>query len=114
VSNVGTSLQRLFAAVFLFASFALASAQQAPSAPEKPLPPGPMQAKIKASCTQCHSTARITEQHLTRMQWSDQLDKMEGLGAVIPEGDRDAMLAYLFQNFGPAKGGKTSVKKPSN
>lgn len=72
-----------------------------------------MQAKVKAACTQCHNTARISEQHLTRQQWSDQLDKMEGLGAVIPEGDRDAMLAYLFQNFGPAKGGKTAAKKPT-
>jgi hypothetical protein len=90
------------------------TAQPPTAAPEKPLPPGPMQAKIKAACTQCHNTARISEQHLTRQQWSDQLDKMEGLGAVIPEGDRDAMLAYLFQNFGPAKGaGKTAAKKPT-
>jgi hypothetical protein len=71
-----------------------------------------MQAKIKAACTQCHNASRITEQHLTRQQWSDQLDKMEGLGAVIPESDRNAMLAYLARNFGPGKGGgKTAVKK---
>jgi len=71
-----------------------------------------MQAKIKAACTQCHSAARITEQHLTRHQWSDQLDKMEGLGAVIPEADRMGFLDYLTKNFGPPKGGgKTAVKK---
>lgn len=74
-----------------------------------------MLAKIKASCTQCHNTTRITEQHLTRQQWSDQLDKMEGLGAVIPDADRNAFLAYLTKNFGPPKGGgKTAVKKPSS
>ena len=73
-----------------------------------------MQAKIKAACTQCHSASRITEQHLTRQQWSDQLAKMEGLGAVIPESDRSAMLAYLTRNFGPGKGGKTAVKKATN
>jgi hypothetical protein len=98
----------------LFTSIPLVSAQ-APSAPGKPLPPGPMQAKVKAACTQCHNTTRITEQHLTRQQWSDQLDKMEGLGAVVPESDRNAILAYLTKNFGPAKGGgKTSVKKASS
>lgn len=87
---------------------------QAPSAPGKPLPPGPMQAKVKAACTQCHNATRITEQHLTRQQWSDQLDKMEGLGAVISESDRNAMLAYLTKNFGPGKSGKTAVKKASS
>lgn len=97
--------------IFLFASTILMSAQ-APSAPGKPLPPGPMQAKVKAACTQCHNTSRITEQHMTRQQWSDQLEKMEGLGAVIPDADRNAMLAYLTKNFGPAKGGaKTAAKK---
>ena len=84
---------------------------QAPSAPGKPLPPGPMQAKVKATCTSCHNTSRITEQHLTRQQWSEQLEKMEGLGAVIADEDRDAMLDYLTKNFGPGKSGKTAVKK---
>jgi Spy/CpxP family protein refolding chaperone len=106
-------LQRVFVVVFLLAS-ALLSAQ-APSAPGKPLPPGPMQAKIKAACTQCHNASRITEQNLTRRQWSDQLVKMESLGAVIPESDRSAMLAYLTKNFGPPKGGgKTAVKKAAS
>lgn len=72
-----------------------------------------MQAKVKAGCTQCHNTSRITEQHLSRQQWSDQLEKMEGLGAVIPDADRAAILSYLTKNFGPAKGGtgKPAAKK---
>ena len=71
-----------------------------------------MQAKVKAACTQCHNATRITEQHMTRQQWSDQFEKMEGLGAVIPDADRNAMLTYLTKNFGPAKGGaKAAVKK---
>ncbi len=67
-----------------------------------------MRAKVKAACTQCHNTSRITEQHLTRQQWSAQFEKMEGLGAVIPDADRDAMLNYLVKNFGPPKGTKKS------
>ena len=94
---------RLFlATTFIFASACLASAQ-APTAPGKPLPPGPMQTKVKAACTSCHNTGRITEQHLTRERWSDELLKMEGLGAVIADADREAMLTYLTANFGPAK-----------
>jgi hypothetical protein len=94
--------------IFLFASLIPAGAQ-APSAPGKPLPPGPMQAKVKAACTSCHNTSRITEQHLTRQQWSVQLQKMEGLGAIVSDSDRDAMLNYLAKNFGPAKGAKPAA-----
>ena len=106
-------LQRFFSAISLwmiffwtilfFASLMPARAQ-APSAPGKPLPPGPMQAKVKASCTTCHNASRITEQHLSRQQWSAELEKMQGLGAVITDSDRDAMLKYLTKNFGLTKG----------
>lgn len=115
MSFVGICLLRtLCLAVFWFASITFAVAQ-APSAPGKPLPPGPMQAKVKAACTQCHNTTRITEQHMTRQQWAQQLKKMEGLGAVIPESDRNKILTYLTKNFGPAKSGaKPMAKKAAN
>src|SRR5260370_18083494 len=102
----------MYLAIFLFASVILTSGQ-APSAPGKPLPPGPMQPKVKAACTSCHNTSRITEQHLTRQQWPEQLEKMEGLGAVIPDADREPMLNYLPQNFGPQKGAAKPAEKKS-
>jgi len=72
-----------------------------------------MQAKVKAACTSCHNVSRITEQHLSREQWSEQLDKMEGLGAVIEDSDRNAMLSYLTKNFGPEKGAAKPATKKS-
>ena len=72
-----------------------------------------MQAKVKAACTSCHNASRITGQHLTRKQWSNQLDKMEGLGAVIPDADRSAFLNYLTKNFGPEKGATKDAAKPA-
>jgi hypothetical protein len=103
--------ERISLFVLLIAS-THATFAQAPEAPGKPLPPGPMQAKVKAACTQCHNAARITEQHFSRTQWSDELDKMEGLGAAVPESERDAFLDYLTSNFGPQKGAekKSSAK----
>lgn len=50
---------------------------------------------------------------MTRQQWSDQLEKMEGLGAVIADADRDPMLTYLTKNFGAGKGvAPKATKKP--
>ncbi len=96
-------LQRFSLAFFLIA-FAIFVSAQAPSAPGKPLPPGPMQAKVKAACTSCHNITRITEQHKSRAEWTAQLEKMEGLGAVIADEDREGILLYLTKNFGPANG----------
>lgn len=101
-------LARVAAVFFASAQFAAA---QAPGAPGKPLPPGPMQAKVKAACTQCHNASRITEQHMSRAEWSKQLEKMEGLGAVISDADRNGMLSYLTRNFGPQKGGAKAAPK---
>jgi hypothetical protein len=96
------------ALILLFASiFAVA---QAPEGPAKPLPPGPGQAKIKAGCLQCHNSSRIADAHFSRMQWSDELDKMVGLGAVVPDADRKELLDYLTTNFGPGKGAKKAPK----
>ncbi len=98
-------LQRFLLALFLLTFLNLGAAQT------KPLPLGPMQAKVKAACTQCHNAARITEQHLTRQEWSNELEKMTGLGADIADADRAAFLNYLSKNFGPEKVGKAAPKK---
>jgi hypothetical protein len=106
--------RRICLAAGVCGSVCLALAQ-APTTLAKPLPPGPMQAKVKAACTQCHNTGRITEQRLTREQWIKELKKMDGLGANIPQADRNAILNYLARNFGPTKAGeKTEVKKATN
>jgi len=36
---------------------------------------------------------------------------MEGLGAVIPDADRNAFLNYLTKNFGPEKGAAKDAAK---
>jgi hypothetical protein len=106
VSSWGNCLfHRVCLAAFLLASITLVSAQS------KGLPPGPMQAKVKAACTQCHAASRITAQHKTRQEWSAQLDKMVGLGAEVPDSQRAAFLNYLSRNFGPEKGAKTASTK---
>ncbi len=105
---------KLTSLAVVFFAFALFASAQAPSAPGKPLPPGPMQAKVKTACTQCHNASRITEQHMSRAEWSKELEKMEGLGAVISDADRSGILNYLTRNFGPQKGSKAPPKKTAD
>jgi hypothetical protein len=106
VSSLGKYLfQKAGLALFLISSLSFASAQS------KGLPPGPMQAKVKAACTQCHAATKITSQHKSRQEWNAQLDKMIGLGAEVPDSERAAFLSYLTKNFGPEKGAKTAAKK---
>jgi quinoprotein glucose dehydrogenase len=73
-----------------------------------------MQAKVKAACTQCHTAAKITIQHRTRDEWDKQLDKMIGLGAVVPDDDRKGILNYLTKNFGPGNKPKSTLKSTSS
>ena len=63
-----------------------------------------MQAKVKAACAQCHDAGRITEQHMTRDEWAKELEKMEGLGAVIPDEDRERILIIWRRILGRKKG----------
>ena len=74
-------------------------------------PPGPMQEKVKAACTNCHAAAQVTKQHKTKAEWSKVLDKMVGYGAEVSDADRAAVLKYLAANFGPAKGGTAKSPK---
>jgi len=113
--HVGCCLFKLASLAVIFLASVLFASAQAPSAPGKPLPPGPMQARVKAACTQCHNASRITEQHMSRTEWSKELEKMEGLGAVISDADRTGILNYLTRNFGPQKGtSKSAAKKTSD
>jgi hypothetical protein len=75
------------------------------------LPPGKAQAKVKATCTQCHTIANITKKPRTRAEWSKVLDKMEGYGADVEDKDRASILDYLTANFGLGKGSSSKSTK---
>jgi hypothetical protein len=63
------------------------------------LPPGPLQAKVKAACLGCHDSGIIVQQRLERTGWTKEVDKMTRWGAVVDPGDRDALIEYLSVNF---------------
>lgn len=67
------------------------------------LPPGPMQAKVKTSCMECHDAGIIVQQRLSKAAWAKEVDKMIKWGAFVDAGDRDAFIDYLSVNFPPEK-----------
>lgn len=65
------------------------------------LPDGPGAAVVKARCLSCHESDLITQQRLSQAGWTRSVTKMMGWGAVVPEADREALVAYLAANFAP-------------
>jgi hypothetical protein len=58
-------------------------------------------AAFKNACVACHDEDVIQQQRLTRAQWDSEVNKMIGWGARVRDEDRNALLDYLFGNFGP-------------
>jgi hypothetical protein len=89
----------------------LLAAAPAGSAGDEPLPvlgaelgafpAGAMKTVADQACLRCHSSDMVRQQRLTEKQWTAEITKMAGWGAVVPEDQKDALIAYLVQNFGP-------------
>ena len=63
------------------------------------LPSGPMQAKVRTACTECHDAGIIVQQRLSRGAWVKEVDKMTRWGALVDPQDHDAFVEYLSTNF---------------
>lgn len=87
-----------FAILFTLATTALAMRAQSPE-----LPPGPLQAKARTACMECHDAGIIVQQRLDRRTWGKEVDKMIRWGATVQPQDRDAFVDYFAINFGTDK-----------
>ena len=67
------------------------------------LPSGPVQAKVRTACLECHESRIIVQQRLSKAAWTREVDKMIKWGAVVDPVDRDAFIDYLSTNFPPDK-----------
>lgn len=64
-------------------------------------PPGPIQEKAQGYCLACHD-ARITiQQRLDRAGWTRVIDKMIRWGTAIEPADREPLIGYFTEHFGP-------------
>lgn len=95
----------------------LVSAVSAACAQSLDLPAGPIQAKVRTACTECHDASIIRQQRLSEKVWTKELDKMIKWGALVDPADRTAFIEYLSLNFPPDKPSEPAVhaiqvKKP--
>lgn len=67
------------------------------------LPPGPMQEKARTACLPCHDARIIVQQRLDRRGWTKDIDKMVRWGAPVAAEDREALISYFAQHFGPGE-----------
>jgi hypothetical protein len=56
---------------------------------------------VKETCMTCHGEDVIRQQRLTRAQWDREITKMTNWGAPVNPENRDSILNYLSQQFGP-------------
>jgi hypothetical protein len=89
-------MSRLNVLLVLLLSLACVAVSRAQSAD---LPPGPLQAKMKTACLECHDSGIIVQQRLGKAAWTKEVDKMIKWGAVVDPGGRDAFIEYLSENF---------------
>jgi hypothetical protein len=74
------------------------------------LPAGPIQAKVRTACMECHDSHIIMQQRLSNKAWSKEVDKMIKWGAIVSPNDRSAFIEYLSLNFPPDKATEPSER----
>jgi hypothetical protein len=58
---------------------------------------------FRETCLVCHDDDVIRQQHLTRVQWEREINKMTGWGARVAPERRQALLDYLESIAGPRR-----------
>ena len=109
-------LLRGYSAVFAAVLFGLIHPALAPRAsgqtPPAGLLPGPMQEKARTACLGCHTAQIIVQQQLDRRVWAKEVDKMIRWGAPVAAEDRDALIDYFAQHFGPREASPGEASLP--
>ena len=95
------------AAALLLPAFAQFSANRRPPRPNVTLPDGPVRKILLGSCSACHGIDELGYYAMSRDAWRSLIERMKtarsGLveGAVISDADREVLLDWLVEQFGP-------------
>ncbi len=56
---------------------------------------------FKERCLLCHESDLTEQQRLSRQGWTREVEKMIRWGAVVSDAEKEALVDYLFGDFGP-------------
>jgi len=56
---------------------------------------------LEGPCTQCHNLERSTSKSKTRDEWLATVDRMVGKGAAINAEEKEVLVDYLAEEYGP-------------
>ncbi len=59
------------------------------------------QTLLEERCVQCHGLDRVTSQRMTEEAWRANVERMIGLGAQLNEAEKEVLVTYLAQEYGP-------------
>jgi len=90
------------AGALLAAAITCASSPSDAAAPGDELPDGPGKKLLLRACTTCHDLDEVTKfkGYYTRAQWKDIVVTMREYGAVLADGEVDALTQYLADTLG--------------
>lgn len=71
----------------------------APPTEQPTLPEG--EALVQERCTVCHNLGRIQQAAKTEDEWRTTVTRMIGRGAELNEVEREAVIQYLSETYGP-------------
>lgn len=98
--------------IFLIALFFSATAFAGNEGFLKNLPPGTGQKLVANTCTICHSSAIILQNHMTRKKWDETItwmQKKQGMGKLTRQ-NRNKILSYLAK-FQGVKGKSANTQR---
>ena len=108
------SSRRITAAVTGLAFAAIgAGSVFAQGSPGEVLPESPAKATLTQVCTQCHALTIVTARHRSPDEWVDVVGRMEGMGASMDAGQKQAILTYLSANLGTGAAAPAPGAEPS-
>jgi cytochrome c5 len=56
---------------------------------------------LETRCTVCHGLARVAKEKAARAGWEKIVDEMIGKGAKLNDAEKETVLDYLVENYGP-------------
>ena len=56
---------------------------------------------LQQRCTSCHEETEVVAVGRTREEWSQNVDQMIAFGAKLTEEEREILIEYLTETYGP-------------